>query len=415
MNMDASVAKADSQAWWVILGGAAFFCYEFIQMQFFNATSEPLLNHFTLNASELGLLSATYFYADLILLIPAGYILDHYSVKRVLILSMVACLIGNTGFALTDSVWLAGFFRALTGGANAFAFLGCMVLATRWFPAKQLGLATSVFITIAFAGGMMAQTPFALLANEVGWQQALIYNSYLGIAILIFMGLSIQDYPANYCIPAKAQTSFKRMWQQLKAVSKNIENSLCGLFIALLNFPIMVISALWGSLYLTTVHFMSLTEATWISSLILLGSVFGGPFAGWISDYIGTRRKPMLILTSLSLIIAVFLLLDHPLSLTTLYILFFALGFFTSGQVIGYPALAERNPENLIGMATGFASLFIIGGGALFQPFFGWLLDWQGHSTYSIIDFNRAMLSLPIALAIAMLCAYLLKERFQYE
>ena len=48
--------------WIVCFSAALFFFYEFIQMNMFNAISADLMRAFSLHATELGKLSAYYFY-----------------------------------------------------------------------------------------------------------------------------------------------------------------------------------------------------------------------------------------------------------------------------------------------------------------------------------------------------------------
>src|SRR5207247_2593979 len=69
------------------------------------------------------------------------------------------------------------------------------------------------------------------------------------------------------------------------------------------------------------------------------------------------------------------LFLNSTLSQLTLSIVFFALGFFTSTQVISYPLVAESNSAENTGAATGIASVIIMGGCGVGQVLFGCLIS----------------------------------------
>jgi hypothetical protein len=69
------------QPWLVCLSAALFFFYEFIQMGMFNSISQELMHDFSINARQLGFLSATYFYADVIFLLFAVYLIVNYLTK----------------------------------------------------------------------------------------------------------------------------------------------------------------------------------------------------------------------------------------------------------------------------------------------------------------------------------------------
>src|SRR3990167_10342757 len=91
------------QPWFVCLSAGLFFFYEFIQMSLFNYISSELMQDFHINATQLGNLSATYFYGDVIFLLPAGMILDRLRVKTVILISMFVCVVGTLLFALSNS------------------------------------------------------------------------------------------------------------------------------------------------------------------------------------------------------------------------------------------------------------------------------------------------------------------------
>ena len=195
----------------------------------------------------------------------------------------------------------------------------------------------------------------------------------------------------------------------------NKQNWLAGFYTSFLNLPIMVLCALWGATYLQVVHHLSEMSASNVVSLIFMGSVLGCPLAGWLSDTQG-RRKPLMILGAIaSLITVVPLFLPLDLSQGMLSILFFALGFFTSTQVISYPLIAESNPEHHIGSSTGFASVIIMGGGAVGQVLFGWLMAHHAATVepvYSFADFQYAMLMFPVTAFAALVAVLLTRETF---
>ena len=64
--------KHTKLAWVVTLTASLFFFYEFIQLIFPNAIDIQLMQSFNLNATQLGLLVSTYFWANALFLFPAG-------------------------------------------------------------------------------------------------------------------------------------------------------------------------------------------------------------------------------------------------------------------------------------------------------------------------------------------------------
>lgn len=407
------VPRGDLMAWIVCLSAGLFFFYEFFQLNIFDVINQPLREDFQIDATQLSWMSSAYLWADILFLLPAGLILDRFSTRRVILIALFVCVIGTVGFALTESFALASFFHFLSGIGNAFCFLSCVVLVSHWFPPRRQALVIGSLVTMAFMGGMMAHTPFAYLYDIFGWRRALLIDGAVGAAILLWIYFVVQDKPEDS--PARILTSQGQVLQRFMQALANPQNWLAGLFTSLLNLPIMVLCALWGATYLQVVHHLSEIAASNVVSLIFMGSVIGCPLVGWLSDTQG-RRKPLMIIGAVATLITVIpLFINTELSQTTLSVLFFALGFFTSTQVISYPLVAESNHAENTGAATGIASVLIMGGGGVGQVLFGWLMAHHAGSAiqaYTIADFQFAMWMFPIAAFAALIAVLMTRETY---
>ncbi|KTD22143.1 major facilitator family transporter [Legionella lansingensis] len=400
-------------AWLVCLSAGLFFFYEFFQLNIFDVINQPLRVDFHLNAAQLSWMSSTYLWADLLFLLPAGIILDRCSTRLVILIAMVICVIGTIGFAITHSFALACFFHFLSGIGNAFCFLSCVVLVSHWFPPRRQALVIGSLVTMAFMGGMMAHTPFAHLNELYGWRASLFIDGIVGICLLLWIYLIVQDKPANTG-EVKKSSQASAIPSFLQALG-NRQNWLAGFYTCFLNLPIMVLCALWGATYLQVVHHLPEIAASNVVSLIFIGSIVGCPLVGWFSDNQG-RRKPLMIIGAIAtLITTIPLFMDIVLSQTVLSILFFALGFFTSTQVISYPLIAESNLSDNTGAATSIASVIIMGGAGVGQVLFGWLM--QHHAglitkNYTIADFQYAMWMFPLTALAALIAVLLTRETY---
>lgn len=397
-------------AWLVCLSAGLFFFYEFFQLNIFDVINQPLRNDFNLDATQLSWMSSTYLWADILFLLPAGVILDRFSTRKVILIAMLVCVLGTLGFALTTSFILACFCHFLSGIGNAFCFLSCVVLVSHWFPPRRQALVIGSLVTMAFLGGMMAHTPFAHLNEIYGWRNSLLIDAAAGAFLLMWIAIIVQDQPAESLVSKPKETA--AIIPGFVRALKNKQTWLAGLYTSFLNLPIMVLCALWGASYLQVVHNLSEMGATNIVSMIFIGSIIGCPLVGWLSDSQG-RRKPLMIIGAITTLLTVIpLFLNIPLSATQLSILFFALGFCTSTQVISYPLIAESNSPEHIGAATGMASVLIMGGGGVGQVFFGFMMQQHAGLTtnYSIADFQFAMWIFPLTAAMALIAVLLTRE-----
>lgn len=399
--------------WIVCFSAALFFFYEFIQMNMFNAISGNLMHAFSLNATGLGKLSAYYFYANLLFLPIAGALLDRFSTRKIILSSLFLCIIGIAAFAMTSSFLWASVFRFMSGIGSAFCFLSSIRLASRWFPVKNMALVSGLIVTMAMLGGMVAQTPLTLLVELVGWRYALFFDASLGVIIFLIILSFVQDYPANL----HQELSKLGLFQSWRRAYLNPQNSLCGLYVSLLNLPVALLGAIWGSLFLQQVDYFSAREASFALSLLFIGTIIGGPIAGWISDKI-KKRIPLMMLGVIVSQLSVIIIICVPgFSILTIALLFFSLGFFSSSQVLSYPLVTASNPKSLTATSVSVVSFMAIGGYAVFQPLFGWLMDTNFQGTlvnqirvYSPSDYHRALLIIPIGFCIAFIATFLMRE-----
>jgi MFS family permease len=408
------------QPWIVCFSAALFFFYEFIQMHMFNAVSRDLMRDFSIDATQLGNLSAIYFYSNVLFLLFSGVILDRFSTRRVILITLSLCAIGIGTFALTHSLIIAGISRFISGIGSAFCFLSSIRLASRWFPAQRMALVSGLIVTMAMTGGMVAQTPLTFFVELLGWRHALLLDSALGFIFAGIIWTFVRDYPRNIqpqeIAQQRAGISIFQSWCQ--AYSKK-QNWLCAIYTCLMNLPIALLGAVWGELFLVQIHGLSQLTASYITMVLFLGSIIGSPVMGWFSDFIQRRRMPMVLGMLFALIITLLIVYLPTFSFTTYLILFFLLGFFTSSQIISYPLVSESNPKAFTATSVSVVSLTTMSGYAIFQPLFGWLMDRNWHGImidnvriYSANNFHSALLIIPISFVIALLAALLVRETY---
>lgn len=408
------------QPWLVIFSASLFFFFEFMQVNMFNAIDPSLYKAFHLtDTTQLGQLSACYMYANVLFLFPAGIILDRVSTRKIILFSMITCVICAFLFSFTTSLWQASLCRLITGTAGAFCLLSCVRLASRWFPPKQMALVVGLIVTFAMLGAMIAQTPFTEMTKAYGWRTTLRIDAASGLVMLCIIALVVHDFPRNMENIFKAEHDTLEkigFWRSLKSVAMNTQNWLGGLYVSLINLPIFLLGSTWGSWYLVQAQHLSRLDASFVTSTLFIGMIIGSPVIGWLSDYIGKRKMPMILGAIASLAVIVVIMYWKNLSLPDLLILFFMLGFVISVQILGYPLIAESNSRILTGAAEGLASTLIMAGGFMI-PVFPMLLnlDWNHHMKngipfYSIQNFHLAFFIMPIAFLIAFLIALFVGE-----
>jgi len=98
-----------------------------------------------------------------------------------------------------------------------------------------------------------------------------------------------------------------------------------------------------------------------------------------------------------------------------LYLICLGLGMFSSAiVVIAFTTTKELFPVQIAGTATGLVNLFPFAGGAIFQPFAGYLLERSGsvNGAFTLAGYQQMFNYLLISAAIAMIACCFIKETF---
>ncbi len=403
------------QPYLVVFSAALFFLFEFINMNSFDSLNQLLRQAFHVDAFQISNLSAMYFYANVLFLIPAGVLLDRMSPKRLLQFALIFCILGNVVFATTHHFDIAKVCRFVIGMGSTLVLLAPAVLTVRWIPPKQAGLVMGLIVSFAMLGGSIAQQIPYVIDWLGSWRFAVLAIAVLGVLFLVIITLFVQDYPDHAALP-KLNHSASMRTDLLKNLFLTLQNKqvwLGGCYSSLINLTVMILGALWGAEYLEVAHGVAAKQASFIVTLIFFGFILGGPLFGVISDRLERRKSPMIAGGLLNLVCILVILHSH-VSPEMLAGLFFLLGALSGAQILTFPLIMESVPLPIVASSESVSAVLIMGGGALFQPLFGFLLNhFSGAShVYAPAAFQRAIWILPITFLIATLLSCFLRETY---
>ncbi|WP_280522001.1 MFS transporter [Candidatus Coxiella mudrowiae] len=118
------------------------------------------------------------------------------------------------------------------------------------------------------------------------------------------------------------------LWRVLWRTVKNSQNLVIrcrwgrwGLYRSLMNFQIFLLGAMWGSLYLVQIRGLMRADASFVTSMLFIGTIIGAPVVGWLSDRIKRRRIPMMVGAVIALFLILLLMYLPHLSLLALLVL----------------------------------------------------------------------------------------------
>jgi len=390
----------------IFILASGFYLYEFILQVSPSVMTHALMRDFNVSAAGLGLLAASYFYAYAPMQIPAGILYDHFGPRRLISLALVLCAAGTYFFSITESLAIASFGRFFMGIGSAFSFIGVLVLISRWFPSRYYAFLVGITQLMSSIGAIVGGAPLALLVNQIGWRDSLLYVAIAGIVLALLVWLIVRDRPPS----ATAEADFKHEKQRFAQVCRNRQTWFVALYAFAVWAPITVIAALWGVPFLMRLYSISNADAAGMIAIIWVAIGISCPLFGAASDWFGRRCLPMAVCALLGLLSSLSLLYIPHISQSWCAVCLFGIGMAAAGQTISFAVVKDLNKPQLIGTASGINNMATVAGGALLQPLVGYLLTrfWSGqlHNNlplYQIADYQKALLVIPLCYVLAFI------------
>lgn len=423
-------AKKYSLLAWLICGlGAMFYSYEYLLRILPSVMEAPLTLHYNLTPTSFGLLSSFYYYAYVPMQIPVGILMDMYGPRRLLSLACLVCSCGAFLFAVTPYFWVAALGRFSVGLGSAFAFVGVLKLATLWLPQDKLALVAGLTAALGTVGAMIGDNFLGYMVIKLGWMSTVVFTAMFGFVLVVCLWFGLKDKKVRSQYPRKRRANnLVTSMEELKVISKNPQIWLAGLFGGLVYLPTTVFAELWGIPYLHHAHHLSQEASDLGNSIIFLGFTIGAPFMGWISDRLHRRKIPM-ALGAMGAFVMVCVLLYFPhMSVNSIYVSLFLLGFCYSVQAIVFVVSRENAPVAAAGTAMALTNMVVMLGGMIVQPLVGWFLaisashrlhipiaqlhDAQDQVTqlYTASDYQNALFMLPVGIFISIIITFFIRE-----
>lgn len=366
-----------------------------------------LVNNF--NTTELKLISmvGTYYYTYSTCSLIAGIALDKFGGKRSLFIGTLILGLGCLLFLIsTQTFGIAG--RLLQGAGCAFAFPGCVYLASKGFSSKSLATAIGVTQCIGMLGGTAGQFVVG------SWVEKGInidtFWLWSGVVTIITAFCLFFVIPGEKKSEVSAENESKPVGylDPYKIVFRNPQSWLCGIISGLLFAPTTIFAMTWAVSFFQKDKGFIFHDAAITSAMVAFGWVFGCPLLGFITDKIG-RRKPVLVGGAVVMILSLLQLIYLP-DLYPAKISMFIFGIGSGAAMIPYSVIKEANPDYVKGSATGAINFITFGVTTLLSPVFS---RWFGKSldaSSGVEHFQHSILFWIIGIVVAILISLMLKE-----
>jgi MFS family permease len=395
--------------WCMLALSIAFYCYEFFLRISPSVMVGPLMHYFELDAFGISKLLAVFYIAYTLGQIPAGLLLDRYSIRLVLAIAAFVCVIGLHFFIDSPNITLAWIGRFIIGFSASFAFVAVLKIGRTYLPPYYF--TRIVAITVA-VGTLLAAYGDVVATHLAGTHFKFIFyvSMMLGLGLCALFSFF---YLFFYEPKEDKEASHTFTWQDLIKLLKIYPLWLNGLVGGLFYLPTTVLADVWGDYFLRSEYYFSLTQSSYSIIWLFIGWMVGSPIMGYLSDRFEQQRNLISINALLSIIILIHMIL-LPDSLKILSLLMFLLGVTSSAQLIVWRIYHQLAPLKLAATGIALTNMVIMFTCALGQMLIGFLLS--DHQTshninlYTNADYRHSLMILPVALIAAALLVRLLPK-----
>ncbi len=368
----------------------------------------------------MGLLGSAYFYPYAAMQIPAGLLSDSWGPRRTITLFFIIASAGSIIQGLAPTVLWAIAGRTLVGVGVSMLFVPTLKILAEWFRLREFAIMTGLLVAMGGVGTLLATSPLAYLSNNVGWRGSFVIIGLITLVAACLVWLIVRDRPAHagFSVSENSPGNVVEPISLRDGVRQVVINPHFWVLSTWFFFGCAVFfsfGGLWGGPYLMQVYCLTKSESGSILSMLAIGMIVGSPALSLASDKIFRKRKPVIIIASMVSLAITAVLAFHTggLPVPLLYALCFLMGLFTNAVVVvGFTAAKELFPVQIAGTSTGLVNLFPFLGGALAQPFLGYLLERRGKisGSFTVAGYEDAFFALFICMCIAVVASLFIKE-----
>jgi sugar phosphate permease len=370
-----------------------------------------LRKEFQMSNSEAGALVSLFLIAYGVAQLPSAWLLSRFGVRRVFPISMILTSVttGLTGFV--GSLWSMKLCRIGLGLAEGPLPIGVTSTINNWFPPKEKGTASGIFLSAVKFGPVVTPILGAMIIAAFGWKEIFIFFAVPGLLLSFVWFWAVADKPADSRFvnaaelatinetgagqteskPTVSSTPMPVLDKLIRTRDEPVLETTASVFKSwnvmgcalgyCFQLGISSVLLAWIPTYLLTVKKFSVMNMGFVAAAPWVGAVAGNILGGFISDrLLGKRRKPGMLLSALATAGMMYALINSPADPVLYGLLLFMTGMLLS---IGYsaymvypmPFVAKSKfpvanaMVNMAGQLGGAATPFITG---LLLDNYGW-------------------------------------------
>jgi predicted MFS family arabinose efflux permease len=336
-----------------------------------NAVIAPdLVREFGLSNSQLGSLSAAYFFAFASLQLPLGIWLDRFGSRRTDATLLLLAAAGCGVFASASDVTMLWIGRALIGAGVCGALMSALKGYRFWYPPKRQQQLAAWMLVAGTTGALSSTVPVQAALPLLGWRGVF----WVAAALLLLSSAAIWVLvPRDEERQARPQGSGQgSVWAGYLQVFREPEFWRIGLVAIVVQGGFVSMQSLWAGPWLTQVLQMSPQEAAERLFVFNFVAMLGFLALGWAAPRFQERgwttERVITVASVLVLSIQLAIAFAHGPWAWTLWL---ALAFAQTAFTLVQTYVSLRFPPELTGRAFTAFNLLTFSGIFVWQWAFG--------------------------------------------
>ena len=326
-----------------------------------------------------------------------GMVGDRYKARNVMGIGLLFSAFMNICMGFSSVIPAFAVFWSLNFCFQSMGWPPCAKLLTHWFSPTEIGTKWALWNTSHQIGSAMIVSAAPFILMHYGWRYVFFIPGIIAILLALFLFNRLRDTPESLKLPSVekmtglASVAQSSKWETeedvkltyLETLKMALSNKLVW-FVALANFFVYICRMTflnWGPTMLLESKGSSLTGAGLQMVAFDLAGMFGGIFAGYLSDKVFKgRRGPVASLCMIVLAALVSMLWLAPKDSHVISsICMLCIGFLITGpQILIGVAAADFASKKAAATASGFTGTLGYAGTAFAGFGAGYLADNYG-------------------------------------
>ncbi|MDR2678314.1 MAG: MFS transporter [Zoogloeaceae bacterium] len=285
------------QTWWIFSLFCILMMFDFADRMVIAAVLPHIRDTWQLTDAQSGMLGSALFLCMVLFALPTSFFIDRWSrTKTAGLMGGIWCLASGAGAFVTSFPQLL-FTRAIVGAGEAGYLPAGIAWLSAAFPRRRRQFALGILLSSQSVGTLLGLIAGALIATHFGWRHALGLLALPGLVVAILIYRS-KDYPnVKFVPPAPDAPLVAGPDADLESGARSVPLRFEGfriiartpsLWLVYLALSMLCLNGIGMQYFMPTlfhrIHGVSLQNAAFISSAVLLTTAIAGPLGGWIMD-----------------------------------------------------------------------------------------------------------------------------------